>query len=160
MSIGTVSGETLRSPCRLQQVVLAQQGHPATDTGADRRRASRSGSTAGAPSGSPSPASAHACRAATIATCSQRSSRRASTLRQDLGRFDRELRGDADRQVEPRDPVGLQWADTPLRPASIASQVDMTSPPSGVVAPIPVMTTSVAHYPSGSWRNRLAFLET
>ena len=43
------------------------------------------------------------------------------------------------------------WADAgladsgldPERPASIASQVDATSPPSGVVAPSPVTTTSV-----------------
>src|SRR3954454_19492722 len=32
---------------------------------------------------------------------------------------------------------------TPERPASMASQVDATSPPSGVVAPSPVTTTSV-----------------
>ena len=32
---------------------------------------------------------------------------------------------------------------TPERPASIASQVEATSPPTGVVAPSPVMTTSI-----------------
>src|SRR5215468_9040380 len=36
----------------------------------------------------------------------------------------------------------LVRAETPERPASMASQVDATSPPSGVVAPSPVTTTS------------------
>ena len=41
---------------------------------------------------------------------------------------------------------------TPERPASMASQVDATSPPSGVVAPIPVMTIFVCSKESSSLR--------
>src|SRR6266536_1764213 len=37
---------------------------------------------------------------------------------------------------------------TPERPATMASQVDATSPPSGVVAPSPVTTTSITAPPA------------
>lgn len=95
---------------------------------------------------SPRPASAHACRAATTATCSQRSIRRAS------GRG-RTSAGSTTRRAAMR--TGRSYfsnhsssnPDTPPRPARSAPQVDVTSPPSGVVAPNPVMTMSVLSAP-------------
>ena len=61
-----------------------------------------------------------------------------------LGRVDGRLRGDPHRQATP--PTARLRERTPLRPASIADQVDATSPPSGVVAPSPVTTTVSAPF--------------
>ncbi len=93
---------------------------------------SRSGLTSGWP------ASAHASRAATSANCSQRSIRRACT---------RPMISAGSAAAVPAIRAGRSLAQssvsacTPLRPASIAAQVDATSPPRGVVAPRPVTTT-------------------
>ncbi len=93
---------------------------------------SRHGSTVG------DPASAHASRAATMASCSHRSIRRACT------------RPTTSTGSTAAGAAILTGSDsthssvrrrTPLVPASIADQVDVTSPPSGVVAPSPVTTT-------------------
>ena len=136
MSIGTVCGRDPPGPAGLQDVVLGEQGLRAADAGADadreplrvdaRRR--------------PGPASAQAC-------CGGDERHRLGPVEpaqpdpvEHLGRVDRELRGDPDRQL--LGPLLGQGADTPERPASMASQVDATSPPSGVVAPSPVTTTS------------------
>ena len=93
---------------------------------------SRYGSTSG------EPASAQASRAATSANCSQRSIRRACTRPTTATGSDAAgaaiFTGSASTQDSVR-------RCTPLVPASIADQVDATSPPSGVVAPSPVTTT-------------------
>ncbi len=122
-------------PAGLQDVVLGEQGLRAADAGADAdgeplrvEPGSRPGRRRPRP----------AC-AAMRATASDRSSRRSLTRSMHLGRVDRELRGDPHRQL--RGPLLGQRAH-PGRPASMASQVDATSPPSGVVAPSPVTTTS------------------
>ena len=87
------------------------------------------------------PASAQASRAATTANCSQRSIRRAWTRpTPSAGSTAATSRGSG-----PADPWPSrfgQLALTPLRPASIPSQVDSTSPPRGAVAPSPVTTRS------------------
>ena len=93
---------------------------------------SRYGSTAG------DPASAQASRAATSANCSYRSILRACGLPMTAtgstaaGAAILTGRSSTHGSVRRR---------TPLVPASIADQVDATSPPSGVVAPSPVTTT-------------------
>src|SRR4030081_2554354 len=103
----------------------------------------RSGSTSWWSSvGSVKPASAHACRAAMTATCSQRSSLRACT---------RGSRSSGSSASCAPIFTGKSYLSTqsasmvriPLFPASRPSQVDATAPPRGVVAPIPVITTSV-----------------
>src|ERR1700729_50684 len=111
---------------------------------------SRYGSTAG------DPASAQASRAATMASCSYLSILRACGLPMTAtgstaaGAAIFTGRASAPHSVRRR---------TPQVPASIADQVDATSPPSGVVAPSPVTTTltrsllptetSVISYPPG-----------
>jgi hypothetical protein len=93
---------------------------------------SRHGSTLG------EPASVHASRAATIASCSHRSIRRACTRPMtDTGSS---AAGAAIRTGSDAAQSSVMGR-TPLVPASIADQVDATSPPSGVVAPSPVTTT-------------------
>jgi hypothetical protein len=95
--------------------------------------ASRSLSTSG------EPASAQASRAATMAVISLRSSRRACT--RSIFSVGSAASCAAMRTVSC---AAHSWlsADTPDLPASMASQVDGASAPSGVVAPIPVTTTS------------------
>src|SRR6476659_2247583 len=139
MSMGMVSGETLRSPW-----VSRMSSWPSNDMAPPMPvptiTASRSGSTAG--SSPASPACAHASRAAMIATCSDRSQRRASTrLSTSVGSTAScaaIFTGRSNRSTH-----SASSRDTPDRPASRASQVDAASPPSGVVAPYPVTTTSV-----------------
>src|SRR6478609_2209699 len=96
---------------------------------------SRSGSRSG------SPASAQASRAATSATCWHRSSRRASTLAStSVGST---FRGALIRTG--RLYLSTQGSSrilTPLVPSSMACQVSGAVPPMGVVAPMPVTTTS------------------
>ena len=141
MSIGTVSGETLRSPWASRRSSWSSRvfGPPIP---VPMATPSRSGSTGWLSSvGISYPASAHACRAAMIATCSQRSSRRSCT---------RGSTSDGSTASGAASRAGRSYFSThsaslfrmPLRPAISASQVDATSPPSGVVAPMPVTTTS------------------
>ena len=123
---------------RLQDVVLVEQGHarrrcrvPTRPPPAARR--SRSASPARRP---PTP---RGRRSAPVA--SDRSSRRSLT---------RSSWSDGSTASWAAMRTGScaahSWvsAPTPERPASMASQVDATSPPSGVVAPSPVTTTSCA----------------
>src|SRR5580704_11680915 len=99
----------------------------------------RSGSASGCP------ASAQASRAATMASCSHRSSRRdwtrSSTVAGSTAAGAAMHTGRSAGQSS-----GSRRA--PLRPASSASQVLPTSPPSGVVAPSPVTTTVVWSVPT------------
>ena len=84
------------------------------------------------------PASFQASRDAIIANCSERSKRRIST---------RSITSDgstatlAAKVTENSCAHSSSSLRTPLLPASKASQVEETSPPSGVVAPSPVTTT-------------------
>ncbi len=127
ISIGTVSGETLRSPSFssrsswLSRVTAPPIPVPTTT-------ASRSGSTPGAP------ACAQASLAAITATCSQRSIRRActrgSTADGSTASCAEILTGRSNRSTH-----APSVARTPDLPASSPSQVDAASPPSGVVAP-------------------------
>ena len=94
---------------------------------------SRSGSTSG------DPASAHASRAATMANCSQRSSRRACTRSSWVVGSTAAGAAICTGSGTLVQSSGSRTA--PLRPASSDSQVEATSPPSGVVAPSPVTTT-------------------
>src|SRR2546423_2527748 len=134
ISIGTVCGLTLRGPDAsrmsswLSSVTAPPMPLPTTT-------ANRSPST----SVPASPASCHAWCAAMSAAASERSSRRILT-----------------RSMTPAGSTFIwaairtgscaaqSWVSgaTPERPATMASQVDATSPPSGVVAPSPVTTTS------------------
>src|SRR5690349_22550558 len=97
---------------------------------------SRSFSTS-APS---SPASRQASIAATRANCEERSRRRALT---------RSRTSVGSTATRPAILTGISSAHssvrvrTPERPASMPSQVDATSPPSGLVVPIPVTRTRV-----------------
>ena len=99
----------------------------------DTTTPSRNGSTSGAP------ALAQASRAATSASCSQRSSRRACTRSSAVAGSIA-----AGAAICTGSGTGDQSAGSlraPLRPASSDSQVSVTFPPSGVVAPSPVTTT-------------------
>src|SRR5579875_303469 len=99
------------------------------DTTTPRRSAGTSGG----------PASAHASRAATIANCSHRSRRRAWTRsRRSAGSAAAHA---AIRAGRPAAQSSVS-AVTPLRPARSESQVDAASVPTGVIAPMPVTTTS------------------
>src|ERR671920_928145 len=135
MSIGTVCGLTRRGPCCsrmsswLSRVVAPPMPLP-------RLTASRSGSRPE----SARPESAHAWWAAISAIASDRSSRRSLTRSRTSDGSTASCA--AMRTVSC---AAHSWVSgpTPERPASMASQVDATSPPSGVVAPSPVTTTSV-----------------
>src|SRR3954471_1893483 len=111
---------------------------------------SRSGSTVGVP------ASAHASCAAISANCCERSKVRARTRSStSLGSTAtvapmRTGRSSAQPSVSER---------TPDLPASIADQVDATSPPSGVVAPSPVTRTVGRVMTSGRDAGRLDVLD-
>ena len=117
---------------------------------------SRSGSTplsTGLPSssrGSDSPASAHASRAATSANWLERSSRRA----RGRGMWLPGSSTTSAAKVTGR-PSAHSWSRvwTPLRPSTSPCHVLGASAPSGVVAPNPVMTTSVMYSPRqmGCW---------
>src|SRR5487761_1172249 len=84
------------------------------------------------------PASVQASLAATSASCSQRSIRRACTRPTTATGSDAAGAAIFTGSLSTQDSVRRR---TPLVPASIADQVDATSPPSGVVAPSPVTTT-------------------
>jgi len=131
ISIGTVYGERRDQPFSLS-VSYPARIDPMPPIPLVTVTPSRSGSTVG------EPASAHASRAATSASCSQRSIRRART-RSTISAGS----AAAWAAIRTGSPSAHGWAmeRTPLRPASIADQVDATSPPSGVVAPSPVTTT-------------------
>ncbi len=135
---GTVSGETLRSPpvssrsSWSSRVTAPPMPVPTTT-------ASRSGSTSG------DPACAQASLAATSATCSQRSSRRAWTRgRTSVGETASGAAIFTGRSYLSTKSNSSSMRRTPERPARTASQVEATSPPSGVVAPSPVTTTSMS----------------
>jgi hypothetical protein len=131
ISIGTVYGEMRCQPFSLS-VSYAVSVDPIPPIPLVTLTPSRSGSTAGVP------ASAQASRAATIASCSQRSIRRACTRpTTSTG----SMAACAANRTGSDSAHGWLRECTPLRPASIADQVDATSPPSGVVAPSPVTTT-------------------
>src|SRR3954469_4759488 len=135
MSIGTVCGLTRRGPdCSRMSSWLSRVLAPPMPL--PKLTARRSGS-------SPEwarPASAQAWCAATRAIASERSSRRI---------FTRSITSEGSTAscaaMRTGNCAAHSWvsAVTPERPASMASQVDATSPPSGVVAPSPVTTTSV-----------------
>src|SRR5579859_3463152 len=131
MSIGTVYGEMRCQPLSLS-ASYAVRVDPMPPIPLVTLTPSRSGSTPG------EPASAHASRAATSASCSQRSIRRACTRpTTSTG----STAACAAMRTGRSSAHGSAMRRTPLRPASIADQVDATSPPSGVVAPSPVTTT-------------------
>src|SRR5579875_2191971 len=129
--IGTVYGEMRCQPLLLS-VSYAASVEPMPPIPLVTATPSRSGSGCG------EPASAQASRAATSANCSQRSIRRACT--RPTASAGSAAACAAMRTGRSR-AHGSVIARTPLRPASIAAQVDATSPPSGVVAPSPVTTT-------------------
>src|SRR5256886_4466999 len=134
ISIGIVCGLTLRGPDAsrmsswLSSVVAPPMPLPTTT-------ASRSPSTPA----SASPASAHAWCAAIRAAASERSSRRSLTRSMTVPGSTFMAAA-----IRTGSCCAQSWvrAMTPDRPATIASQVDATSPPSGGVAPSPVTTTS------------------
>src|SRR3954451_20756632 len=135
MSIGTVCGLTHRGPeasrmsSWLSRVCAPPMPLPMLT-------ASRSGSR---PDPS-SPASAQACFAAIRAIASDLSSRRSRT---------RSIEADGSTAscaaMRTGSCAAHSWVSgpPPERPASMAPQVDATSPPNGVVAPSPVTTTSL-----------------
>ncbi len=134
MSMGTVMGRTRRAPFSRTTSQPSSRVHtpPIPDaTTAPRRSPSISGE----------PASAHASRAATTAYCADGSMRLVS------GRDRTSAAGTA---TVPANRTGISYRSAqslssvriPDLPASAASQVLGTSPPSGVVAPRPVITTS------------------
>ncbi len=136
ISIGMVCGLTRRGPGLAVDVPLAEQGERATDAGGDADRRAARGSTSGVP------ASAHASRAAI---------ERELLGAVELARLDPvEHVSRVDRHATRRTCTGSSDAHssvrerTPERPASSPSQVDATSPPTGVVAPRPVTTTVCA----------------
>src|SRR5215472_13910925 len=98
----------------------------------DTTTPSRSGSTCGLP------ASAHASRAATMASCSHRSSRRACTRSSTVAGSTAEGAAICTGRSGAQSSGSLR---APLRPASSDSHVEGTSPPTGEIAPRPVTTT-------------------
>src|SRR3954469_6072262 len=135
MSIGTVCGLTRRGPdCSRMSSCWSSVIAPPIPV--PKLTASRSASRPE----SARPASAHAWCAAISAIASDRSNRRSLT---------RSSTSDGSTASWAAMRTGScaahSWVSalTPERPASMASQVDATSPPSGVVAPSPVTTTSV-----------------
>src|SRR4051794_41180338 len=131
MSMGIVCGETRRAPfsrstshCPISVSAPPMPVAMATP--------SRSPSTSG------EPASAQASRAAMRASCSVRSSLRAST-RSMTSRGSTAT--DAAMRTGSTSAHSSSRYRTPERPASSPSQVDGTSPPTGVDAPSPVTTT-------------------
>jgi hypothetical protein len=135
ISIGTVYGERRDQPFSLS-VSYAASVDPMPPIPLVTATPRRSGSTSGLP------ASAQASRAATSASCSQRSIRRAWAR----GRASAGLTAAAAAmRTGSCSAHGSSMRRTPLRPASIAAQVDATSPPSGVVAPSPLTTTPPDH---------------
>src|SRR5690349_22834170 len=132
MSIGTVCGDTRRGPLasRMSSWFSSVCAPPMPEPMLTARR---SLSISGAP------ASAHASRAAMIAVISERSSRRAWT------RSITSVGSTAScAAMRTGSWAAHSWVSgpTPERPVTIPSHVEATSPPSGVVAPSPVMTTS------------------
>ncbi len=144
MSMGTVCGETRRTPFSLStsywssSVVTPPMPEAMTAP-------SRSGSTWAAPSSaglSPAlptyPASFQASRAAISANCAERSSRRA------CGRgmtSEGSTAAGAAMRTAWSAAHSCSRGLAPDLPATRPSQVEAASPPSGVVAPIPVTTT-------------------
>ena len=136
MSIGTASGETRRGALLEEDVVVVEQRGDAADAGGERD-AEPLGLERRSPPGRrrPTPASA-----ATMANWLERSRRRALT---------RSRTSDGSTATRPAILTG-SWSTqssvrrrTPDVPASIACQVEATSPPTGEVVPRPVTTTRV-----------------
>src|SRR5580704_15536765 len=138
MSMGTVNGDSRDQPFSLS-VSYAFRVDATPPMPLDTTTPSRSGSTSG------EPACAHASLAATIANCSQRSSRRDCTrsmrVAGSAAAHAAILAGSSAAQSS------VSWR-TPLRPASSDSQVLATSAPTGVIAPRPVTTTRVRSVPT------------
>src|SRR5262245_23804308 len=134
MSIGIVCGETRRGPLasRMSSWASRVRAPPMPEP---MLTANRSGSRPE----SASSASRHASCAAISATASALSSRRSFTR---SSTSPGSTRSWAAIRTGSCSAHGAVREVTPDRPASIASQVDATSPPSGVVAPSPVTTTS------------------
>jgi len=135
MSIGTLSGSTRRGPLSRtvsQAFSMVQTPPMPVDTTAPSRSPGTSGE----------PASFHASRVAMIAYCAVGSMRRISV------RWSTSSGGTTSC---PANVTGMSYlatqsyssVRTPERPARAPSQVEATSPPSGVVAPRPVTTTFV-----------------
>src|SRR6188768_3866555 len=135
ISIGTVCGLTRRGPEASRMSSCASRVC-APPMPLPKLTARRSGSRPE----SFRPESAQAWSAAISAIASERSSRRSlirsSTSEGSTASWAAMRTGSC---------AAHSWVSalTPERPASMASQVDATSPPSGVVAPSPVTTTSV-----------------
>src|SRR4051794_23860045 len=134
MSIGTVCGLTRRGPwaSRMSSWASSVCAPPMPDpTTTPSRSRSRSEPAR--------PESAQASAAAMSAMACERSSLRSFT--RSMTSLGSTASWAAMRTVSC---AAHSWVSglTPERPASIASHVDATSPPSGVVAPIPVTTTS------------------
>ncbi len=135
ISIGMVCGETRRGPDASSTSSWASRVS-APPMPEPTLTPSRSGSSPE----SARPASDQAWWAAIRAIASERSSRRSFT------RSSRPAGSTASwAAIRTGSCADHSWASelTPERPASMASQVDATSPPSGVVAPSPVTTTSM-----------------
>ena len=132
ISMGTAKGDTRRGPAWRSTCSWASS-EDTPPMPVPMTTASRSGSTAGRP------ACSHACRALISAICAHRSRRRTSIR-------DSACAGSVCSCAAMR--TGRSWAQscpiavTPERPASIASQVEDASAPSGVVAPRPVTRIS------------------
>src|SRR5690606_9527270 len=135
MSIGTVMGSTRRAPFsrRVSQASRVVQMPPIPE---ETTTPSRSGSSSGAP------ASAQASRAAMIAYCAEGSMRlisgRGRTSSGLTLMVAAKLTG-----ISYFSAQSLSKVRAPDSPASAAAHVLGTSPPSGVVAPRPVTTTSI-----------------
>src|SRR5215218_8134992 len=135
MSIGMVKGETRFGPFSSRTSSWPRRVS-APPIPVPMTTAMRSGSTPAFPA----PESRQASSAAMTATCWLRSSRRARTRSiWSTGSVARRATSWAGNSLTQSSVIRL----TPDRPASRASHVLATSPPSGVVAPRPVTTTSV-----------------
>src|SRR3954453_3734268 len=135
MSIGMVKGETRFGPFSSKTSSWPSRVS-APPMPVPKTTAMRSGGT----SSEPAPDSSHASWAATTAACWLRSSRRARTRsRCSTGSLAIRATSWAGYSLTQSSVMRL----IPDRPASNASHVLATSPPSGVVAPRPVMTTSL-----------------
>ena len=142
MSIGTVNGRARRAP-RSRTVSQALSVVLRPPMPEENTAPSRSRSTPGLP------ASAHACSAAITAYWEEGSirltSRTGSTVAAGTARRAANPTGRSQRSCQ-----SSSSACTPGVPARAAAQVEVTSPPSGLVVPSPVMATLRAIQPSNA----------
>src|SRR4051812_8017401 len=135
MSMGMVKGETRLGPFS-SRMSSGRSGVSAPPMPVPKTTAMRSGAT----SSCAAPESSHACCAATTAACWLRSSRRARTRSScSTGSLAMRATSWAGYSLAQSSVIRL----TPDRPASSPPHVLATPPPSGVVAPRPVTTTSL-----------------